>query len=417
MFDRWTVPVIIPRWRVQDIDEPDDWVRAELMFQSLEGHRRRERPDRLPDRAGGVLGRRVRQRVHRPQRQRRRLLAVQSQLLRAWRSTAAGAIGSCLELGANVGMNLKALRLLYPEAAVKGVEINPDAARLLAETIGAENVRNESIFDYLPAEQFDLVLVKGVLIHINPEMLATAYDRIYQSARRWILIGEYYNPSPGRRALSRPRRPSVQARLRRRDARSPSRPEAGRLRIRLPPRPRVPAGRHHLVPAREESADDADLLPALRDAEHQAGPGARRRGRVQRLPRLRGSERGRLGRAARRRWWRCSTAIAQDGRNWDCIVPVSGGKDSTYQVIAHAAARAEPAVRHRDDLRPVGDRPPEHREHQAPRRRLRRVLAQPGGPRQAEPDRPDARSATSPGRSTSASSPSRCARRCSSTCR
>jgi len=37
MFDRWTVPVIIPRWRVQDIDEPDDWVRAELMFQYLRG--------------------------------------------------------------------------------------------------------------------------------------------------------------------------------------------------------------------------------------------------------------------------------------------------------------------------------------------------------------------------------------------
>ena len=109
---------------------------------------------------------------------------------------AAGAIGSCLELGANVGMNLKAIRLLYPEVVVKGVEINPDAARLLAETIGAANVRNESIFDYLPAERFDLVLVKGVLIHINPEMLPTAYDRIYQSARRWILIGEYYNPSP-----------------------------------------------------------------------------------------------------------------------------------------------------------------------------------------------------------------------------
>jgi N-acylneuraminate cytidylyltransferase len=37
MFERWTVPVIIPRWRVQDIDEPDDWVRAELMFQYVKG--------------------------------------------------------------------------------------------------------------------------------------------------------------------------------------------------------------------------------------------------------------------------------------------------------------------------------------------------------------------------------------------
>src|SRR5690242_6753847 len=24
---------------------------------------------------------------------------------------------------------------------------------------------------------------------------------------------------------------------------------------------------------------------------------------------------------------------SKDGKNWDCIVPVSGGKDSTYQVV------------------------------------------------------------------------------------
>ena len=28
-------PLIIPRWRVQDIDTPDDWVRAEALFQAL----------------------------------------------------------------------------------------------------------------------------------------------------------------------------------------------------------------------------------------------------------------------------------------------------------------------------------------------------------------------------------------------
>jgi pseudaminic acid cytidylyltransferase len=39
VFDRWSVPILIPRWRVQDIDEPDDWVRAEMMFAQLRGHR------------------------------------------------------------------------------------------------------------------------------------------------------------------------------------------------------------------------------------------------------------------------------------------------------------------------------------------------------------------------------------------
>ena len=35
VFDRWTVPIVIPRWRVQDIDEPEDWLRAEMLFRQL----------------------------------------------------------------------------------------------------------------------------------------------------------------------------------------------------------------------------------------------------------------------------------------------------------------------------------------------------------------------------------------------
>lgn len=37
IFDRHSIPVVIPRWRVQDIDTQDDWVRAELIFNRLEG--------------------------------------------------------------------------------------------------------------------------------------------------------------------------------------------------------------------------------------------------------------------------------------------------------------------------------------------------------------------------------------------
>ena len=38
IFDRHSVPLIIPRWRVQDIDTEDDWHRAELLWQVLQGH-------------------------------------------------------------------------------------------------------------------------------------------------------------------------------------------------------------------------------------------------------------------------------------------------------------------------------------------------------------------------------------------
>jgi pseudaminic acid cytidylyltransferase len=35
MFDRHSTPVLIPRWRVQDIDDEDDWRTAELIFRQL----------------------------------------------------------------------------------------------------------------------------------------------------------------------------------------------------------------------------------------------------------------------------------------------------------------------------------------------------------------------------------------------
>jgi pseudaminic acid biosynthesis-associated methylase len=108
----------------------------------------------------------------------------------------AGRVGSCLEFGANIGMNLRALKLLYPEMKQQGIEINPDAAKILGEFIGPSEVFCGSIFDHTISEPVDLALIKGVLIHINPEMLPATYDKLYAATRRWLLVCEYYNPSP-----------------------------------------------------------------------------------------------------------------------------------------------------------------------------------------------------------------------------
>lgn len=108
----------------------------------------------------------------------------------------AGRIGSLVELGANVGMNLKALKALYPELDLYGVEINEKAAALLMECIGCDNVFNGSIYDFSPLKTYDVSLVKGVLIHINPEFLPLVYERLYQASAKYILICEYYSPVP-----------------------------------------------------------------------------------------------------------------------------------------------------------------------------------------------------------------------------
>lgn len=108
----------------------------------------------------------------------------------------AGKVQSVKEFGANIGMNLKAFKLLYPDILMKGIEINPNACVELEKVIGAENIFCGSIFDAPSNEKVELSLIKGVLIHINPDMLPLVYEKLYESSSKYILIAEYYNPSP-----------------------------------------------------------------------------------------------------------------------------------------------------------------------------------------------------------------------------
>jgi pseudaminic acid biosynthesis-associated methylase len=110
---------------------------------------------------------------------------------------AAGApVGSVLELGANIGNNLQALHRIDPGMALHAVEINPVAAASIRAWGGA-SVEVASLLDYRPAAAaYDLVFTKGVLIHINPDGLPAVYDLMVQASRRFVMVCEYYNPSP-----------------------------------------------------------------------------------------------------------------------------------------------------------------------------------------------------------------------------
>lgn len=105
-------------------------------------------------------------------------------------------VHSCIEFGANIGMNLKALKLLHPSQEQYGIEINAEAAQQLATIIPAKHVYQTSILDFEPAHTWNLVLIKGVLIHMNPEVLKQVYDKLVASTDRYLLVAEYYNPAP-----------------------------------------------------------------------------------------------------------------------------------------------------------------------------------------------------------------------------
>jgi pseudaminic acid biosynthesis-associated methylase len=108
----------------------------------------------------------------------------------------AGRPVSCIEFGANIGMNLKALKFLYPSQEQHAIEINPEAAAELAEVIPAASIMNGSIIGFQPPRTWDLVLIKGVLIHINPDSLPDVYDSLVAACGRYLLVCEYYNPVP-----------------------------------------------------------------------------------------------------------------------------------------------------------------------------------------------------------------------------
>lgn len=109
---------------------------------------------------------------------------------------AARGVSTCIEFGANIGMNLKALKLLHPAHVQHGIEINANAARELAQVISPDHVHHNSILDFNPKQTWDLVLIKGVLIHINPDALPQVYDKLVAASGRYLLVAEYYNPAP-----------------------------------------------------------------------------------------------------------------------------------------------------------------------------------------------------------------------------
>ena len=105
-------------------------------------------------------------------------------------------IKSLIEFGSNIGLNLIALKNILSNVEFSAIEINKDACQELEKLGFIKNIYNESILDFETKTQVDLVLIKGVLIHINPEYLNIVYQKLYEASLKYILIAEYYNPDP-----------------------------------------------------------------------------------------------------------------------------------------------------------------------------------------------------------------------------
>ena len=102
-------------------------------------------------------------------------------------------INSIIEFGAGSGMNIQALKRIFPSALFGAVEINKQAIQELLKipnlSVSERSILDQELFN------FDLVLTKGLLIHIHPDDIQKAYEVLYNASNKYILICEYYSPN------------------------------------------------------------------------------------------------------------------------------------------------------------------------------------------------------------------------------
>jgi spore coat polysaccharide biosynthesis protein SpsF len=103
-----------------------------------------------------------------------------------------------LEVGANVGINLRALRSLS-DAELYAIEPNATARARLAEQsiLPAANILDGLATSIALADaSMDLVFTRGVLIHIHPNDLLVSCRELHRVARRYIVSIEYFSANP-----------------------------------------------------------------------------------------------------------------------------------------------------------------------------------------------------------------------------
>jgi len=105
-------------------------------------------------------------------------------------------IESVIEFGSSVGLNLHAINRLLEDVEISALDINAQAITELKTLNFVKNVYHESFLDFKTDYQRDLVIIKGALIHTNPQYLNTIYQKLYETSKKYILIAEYYNPTP-----------------------------------------------------------------------------------------------------------------------------------------------------------------------------------------------------------------------------
>lgn len=98
-----------------------------------------------------------------------------------------------LEVGCNIGGNLRWIAGVLPPSQVHGIDVNAEAVRELASAVPGIQVRHAVARELpYPDGRFELVFTAGVLIHQPEEALSKVMTEIVRCSKRYVLALEYF---------------------------------------------------------------------------------------------------------------------------------------------------------------------------------------------------------------------------------
>jgi ubiquinone/menaquinone biosynthesis C-methylase UbiE len=113
---------------------------------------------------------------------------------------------SILEIGCNSGPNLYLLARKFPDAEIRGIDINPAAVQKGNDWLAEEGISNVKLLvgkaDELGQFQdksFDVVFTDAVLIYIGPDKIKDVMREMVRITRKALILVEWHSFEPKRK--------------------------------------------------------------------------------------------------------------------------------------------------------------------------------------------------------------------------
>jgi len=108
-------------------------------------------------------------------------------------------ISSILEIGCNCGPNLYLLGKKFPDAEIRGIDINPMAVQKGNEWLAQEGISNVKLsvgkaddLGEFQDKTFDIVFTDAVLIYIGPDKIKKVTQEMLHVVRRALILMEWH---------------------------------------------------------------------------------------------------------------------------------------------------------------------------------------------------------------------------------